>query len=117
VVPLGTGVQFGHFSAPPGASRMRPEELVRETRRRDVAALRRLLPGLGRVRQHSTVQAHYTTPPNDGFVLRRVSPRIATLVACSGVGFKFAPAIARRVVVACERPEIPPDGLQVTTAF
>jgi glycine/D-amino acid oxidase-like deaminating enzyme len=115
-IPRGPGWQFGHFSAPASANLMHPAELVRETRRRDLAALRRFFPGLGDVRQLSTVRANYTAPPDDALVLWWASPQVASLVACSGVGFKFAPAIARRVVAACEGHEVPRDGLRVTTS-
>ncbi|MFE6040533.1 NAD(P)/FAD-dependent oxidoreductase [Streptomyces sp. NPDC056452] len=92
-LPSGKGLQFGHFSVPPDAVHQ-PEAI----RRRDMAALRRYVPGLGETQEHTTIRASYTMPPDGSFVLRRVSARAATLVACSGVGFKFAPAITDRVV-------------------
>ncbi|MEO3755216.1 FAD-binding oxidoreductase [Streptomyces sp. B6B3] len=115
VVPFGPEgrLQFGHFAAPAGASRLSAEELVRVTRRRDLEALTRFYPRVGEARNHTTVRAGYTQTPDGAFVLRWVAPRVATLVACSGVGFKYAPAIARRVVAAVAGDDPPGDGVRV----
>ncbi|WP_329213995.1 FAD-dependent oxidoreductase [Streptomyces sp. NBC_00683] len=107
-LPSGKGLQFGHFSLP-GDVVPQPEMI----RRRDMAALRRFVPGLGETQERTTVRASYTMPPDGSFVLRRVSARAATLVACSGVGFKFAPAITDRVVALFQGSGDPVAGLRV----
>ncbi|MGW3950435.1 FAD-dependent oxidoreductase [Streptomyces sp. NPDC004752] len=115
-IPLGSGpgsrLQFGHFSLPAAVHRMNAAELARVTWLRDIGTLRRHMPGLGEVTEWVTIPASYTMPPDGSFVLRWVSPRIATLVACSGVGFKFAPAIAGRVAAAFEG-HVVPNGVRV----
>jgi cysteine desulfurase/selenocysteine lyase len=115
VIPRGPGnsLQFGHFSPPAGAALMSSTELAHATWQMDIAALRRYFPGLGQVQEHKTVQAEYTAPPDGAFILRWASPQVATLVACSGVGFKFAPSIASRVVAAFEGDDVPQDGFRV----
>ncbi|KAB8161720.1 FAD-dependent oxidoreductase [Streptomyces sp. 3MP-14] len=115
VVPLGAGgrLQFGHFSAPASVAHVGALEIARESRRRDLAALRRHFPALGRIGEHTTVQGRHTLSPDGSFVLRWVAPRVATLVACSGIGFKFAPAIARRVAAAVCGERGPLDGVRV----
>jgi sarcosine oxidase len=117
-IPLGTrqGVQFGHFSPPPGAAGLSVREASAVTWRRDLEALRRYLPGLGRIRQRRTVRAAYTMSADGSFVLRWVAPRVATLSACSGIGFKFAPALAKRVVAALIGTGGTQDALRVEGA-
>ncbi|GAA2909466.1 hypothetical protein Acy02nite_89030 [Actinoplanes cyaneus] len=86
-------VQFGHWSTPAGLDDA-------AIARRDLAALRRHFPALGAMRRHTSVRGAYTLPPGDRFVLRRSTAHTAALVACSGVGFKFAPQVAARVAAA-----------------
>jgi sarcosine oxidase len=102
----GDGVQFGHF-----ASRIAGH--AGPTWRRDMAALRRYFPELGETRARTTIRSYYTIPPGGAFVLRKVSPHTATLAACSGIGFKFAPAIADQVVTVFEGGEPALAGLRV----
>jgi len=107
-VGQGAGVQFGHFSSSETANAH-----ADATWHRDVTKLRQYFPELGAVRERATIRACYTFPPSGSFVLRSVSPRAAILVACSGIGFKFAPAIADQVVAVFEggAPSLP--GLRV----
>ncbi|MGY5060711.1 NAD(P)/FAD-dependent oxidoreductase [Streptomyces sp. 900105755] len=111
LIPMAGGdVQFGHFEQPAGVV-----DPMTASRARDLAALRRYLPGTGPLRRLTTVPACYTAPPAGDFVLRWGTPRTATLVACSGVGFKFAPAVAVRVAAALEG-QTPHDGASISQA-
>jgi glycine/D-amino acid oxidase-like deaminating enzyme len=107
VIPLpdGKSVQFGHYSAVSS----RDDRIWR----RDIDALRRFAPDIGKVHRRTTVEACYTTPPDGAFVIRRASARLATLVACSGAGFKYAPAIADQVVAVFEGRAAVSDILRV----
>ena len=115
VLPSADGrtLQFGHFALPVTAAESASGDLKHVIRRRDLAALRRCFPALGRLRRHSTFEGRYAVPPSGSFVLRWGSPSVATLVACSGVGFKFAPAIARRAALTLEGGEVPDSELRV----
>jgi sarcosine oxidase len=113
VIPMGESLQFGHFAASPTAGRLSSPSVATVTGRHDIATLMRHIKGLGQIQDRLTVSGAYTTPPDGSFVLRWVSSRVATLTACSGVGFKFAPAVASRVVAAMERRTMPQEGLRV----
>ncbi|MFK3978775.1 NAD(P)/FAD-dependent oxidoreductase [Micromonospora sp. NPDC050397] len=99
VIPLvdGQRLQFGHFSLPVDAEDMSAAALARATWLRDSAVLRRYVPNIGHPVRMETVHAAYSFPPADEFALRWLAPGIATLTACSGVGFKYAPSVAARV--------------------
>jgi len=112
----GGGVQFGHLSSPSPVGGMAELDQFHATRRRDFNALRRLVPDLGAVLACTTVRASYCIPPDGAFVIRFASRRIATLVACSGIGFKFAPAVAQRVVAVLRGEKVPPAELRVEFA-
>lgn len=66
-----------------------------EARARVVAHVERWMPGLDPVPHHE-VTCLYTTTPDESFVLERHGP-VVIGSACSGHGFKFAPAIGERL--------------------
>ncbi|GAA2367467.1 NAD(P)/FAD-dependent oxidoreductase [Catellatospora methionotrophica] len=114
-IPLTSGgLQFGHFAQPAAASS--PPDRAEASWRRDAAALARFVPDLGPALTRSTVAGCYSTPPGGAFTLRWASPYAATLVACSGVGFKYAPAVAELVVAALDQRLARRPGLRVEAA-
>jgi glycine/D-amino acid oxidase-like deaminating enzyme len=109
----GNSLQFGHFCLPESSAFMGPAQLAEASWNRDVDRLRSVAPRLGNIAKRATIAAAYTLPPGEDFVLGWVAPHVATLVACSRVGFKFAPAVATRVVTAICGGDGPTAGLRV----
>ncbi len=113
VIPLSGSVQFGHFTTP-AASGTGRAQLSRAAGRRDLTALRDIVPGWRGLREYSTAASAYTFTADGGFEIYRATPTMATLVACSGVGFKYAPALAERVAAVLVDGRGSDDQLRVS---
>ena len=94
----GQGIKYGRFSTGESTAAdtvdrtVRPEEVAR-----DGALLHKHAPTLAGNKPTRSQVCLYTHTPDGSFLLGCPGPRVLVISACSGYGFKFAPALAQTV--------------------
>jgi sarcosine oxidase len=92
------GIKYGRFGTGESTAAdtvdrtVRPEEVIR-----DAALLRKNAPTLAGIALTRPQVCLYTHTPDGSFLLGYPGPRVWVISACSGYGFKFAPALAETV--------------------